>query len=241
MRRIVLAAFALCLVSTVFAQVDSTLHRVLPAKKETPSNDHFFLQLGYLTWTKQPDSIKTKGFPKSINVYVLLNFPFKTDPHWSVALGPGIGTDAMFFDKTSVGIAENTTAIRFRSLIDTTHFRKTKLVTAYLEAPVELRYRFNPEDDRKSVKLAVGAKVGFLISAHTKNVELQNTANQAINDFTLKEQSKHFFNKERLSVTGRVGYGAFSFFAAYGITPVFKEGMGPQVHPLTFGLTISGL
>src|SRR3982750_3011380 len=153
MRKIVIAALAVCLVSTAFAQ-DSTHHRIIPSEKEAPSNDHFLIQLGYLSWTGKPDSINTKGFPRSINVYVMLNFPFQTDPHWSVGIGPGIATDNMVFDKMLVGIKENTPTIRFNDASDTSHFKKFKLTTAFFEVPVELRYRFNPENDKKSVKLA---------------------------------------------------------------------------------------
>ena len=240
MRKIAIALFAVCLAGTVLGQ-DSTTRGVLPTIKETPSNDHFLIQLGHLSWTGQPDSIKTKGFSRSINFYLMLNFPFKTNPHWSVALGPGIATDNMFFDEMTIGIKENTSSIQFNDVSDTTHFKRYKLVTAFLEAPVELRYRFNPENDKRSVKLAVGAKVGTLLNAHIKGVTLQNSNNQTVNDYTLKENSKKFFSKQRLSLMGRVGYGPLSLFASYSVTPVFREGLGPAVRPLSIGLTLSGL
>lgn len=199
------------------------------------------IQLGHLNWVGAPDSIQTKGLPRTFNFYVMLNFPFKTDPHWSVAIGPGIATDNMYFDKMIVGIKENTSSIHFNDVSDTSHFKKFKLSTAFLEAPVELRYRFNPDDDAHSVKIAVGAKVGTLLSAKTKAVNLQNSSGQTENNYTEKEKSKRFFSRQRLSVMGRVGYGAFTLFASYSITPLFKEGLGPTVRPLTIGLTLSGL
>jgi hypothetical protein len=242
MRKIVIAVFAACLVSTAFAQTDSVIHNVIPGyKKETPSNDHFFIQLGYLTWTNKPDSIRTKGFPRSLSIYVMLNFPFKTNPHWSVAIGPGISSDNMYFDKMTVGIARTTPTLQFRDVSDTSHFKKYKLSTNYLEAPVEMRYRFNPNDDRKSVKIAFGAKVGVLVNAHVKGKTLQSTSDQTLNDYTAKEATKRFFNKQRLSVMGRVGVGSFTVFATYAITPLFQEALGPAIHPLTIGLNISGL
>ena len=241
MRKIVIAVIAICLFSTAFAQKDSTIRRILPTKKETPSNDHFFIQIGHLSWTGKPDSIKTKGLPRSLNIYILLNFPFKTNPHWSVALGPGIASDNMYFDKMTVGIKEATSSVLFHDVSDTTHFKRYKLSTNFLEVPVELRYRFNPNDDRHSVKIAVGAKVGTLLNAHIKGKILQNSSDQTLNDYTLKESSKQFFSRQRLSVMGRVGIGSFSLFASYSVTPVFKEGLGPTVRPLTIGLTLSGL
>jgi hypothetical protein len=242
MRKIVIAVLAVCLVSSAFAQKDSTIRKMMPgSKKEAPSNDHFFIQLGYLSWTGKPDSIRTKGMPRTLNMYVMLNFPFKTNPHWSVAIGPGIASDNMYFDKMTVGIARTTPAVQFMDVSDTAHFKKYKLSTNYLEAPVELRYRFNPEDDRKSVKVAVGAKVGVLINAHVKGVTLENVSNQTINDYTAKESTKRFFNKQRLSLMGRVGVGSFSVFASYAITSLYQEGLGPAIHPMSIGLNISGL
>lgn len=240
MRKIVFALIAICLFGAAFGQ-DSTLRRVIKAQKETPSNDHFMIQLGHLSWVGSPDSINTKGIPRTLNIYVMLNFPFKTNPHWSVALGPGIASDNMVFDKMTVGIKENTSNIRFNDVADTSHFKRYKLSTNYLEVPVELRYRFNPENDRKSVKIAIGAKVGTLLNAHTKGRILQNKGNQTIGDYTVKESSKKFFSKQRLSVMGRIGYGSLSLFASYSVTPVFKEGLGPTVRPLSIGLTLSGL
>jgi hypothetical protein len=241
MRKIVFAVFAIGMMCTAAMAQDSTLRKILPNKKEAPSNDHFFIQYGYLTWTGKPDSIKTKGLPHTLNIYVMLNFPFKTDPHWSVALGPGISSDNMIFDKMIVGIKESTPAVRFHDVSDTSHYKKYKLSTNYFEAPVELRYRFNPDNDRRSVKLAVGAKVGFLINAHTKGKTFESASNQTIGDYTVKELSKQFFSKQRLSVMGRVGYGPLTLYVSYSVTSVFKEGVGPAVHPLSIGLTLSAL
>jgi hypothetical protein len=240
MRKIVFAFIAVCLFSTAFGQ-DSTIRRLIPTKKETPSNDHFLIQFGHLTWMDSPDSIKTKGIPRTLNIYLMMNFPFKTNLHWSVALGPGIASDNMVFDKMTVGIKERTPSIPFNDVSDTSHFKRYKLSTNFLEVPVELRYRFNPDNDKKSVKIAIGAKVGTLLNAHTKGKVLQNSNNQTIGDYTVKESSKQFFNKQRLSVMGRIGYGSLSAFASYSITPVFKEGLGPSVRPLSIGLTLSGL
>ena len=243
MRRLVFAALVMFISSLAVAQ-DTTVtinKNILRPASEARSNDHFVLQLGHTMWTGIPDSIKTKGFSRSFNMYLMMDFPFKTNPHWSVAIGPGISTDNIFFDKMTVGIKDNTPAVRFNNVADTTHFKKYKLATAYLEAPVELRYRFNPDNDRRSVKIAVGAKIATLVNAHVKGKELQDKNNNTLIDYTMKESSKQFFNRTRLSVMGRVGFGHFSAFASYSVTPLFKEGEGPVVRPLTIGLTLSGL
>ena len=242
MRKVLLVVLSGMISTSLFAQNDSVARKAaLTPGNAVKGGDHFMIQLGYLTWNNKPDSIQTKGLPRTFNMYFLFDFPFKTNPKWSVAIGPGIATDHMFFNETTVGIARNTSNVVFDNVSDTNHFKKYKLTTAYLEAPVELRFSSNPYENKRSVKVAVGAKVGTLLSATVKGKELQNSADRTINDYTMKEKSKRFFNTTRLSGTARLGYGPFSLFASYGITPVFKEGVGPQVRPLTIGLTISGL
>jgi len=110
------------------------------------SKDHFLIQLGYGPWTQKPDSINTKGIPFSFNFYLMMAFPFPGNKRYSVAIGAGVGTDDQYFDKTYVDVSgQNSRKLTFTDVSDTTHFKKTKLKTTYLDAPVELRFSSNPE------------------------------------------------------------------------------------------------
>lgn len=44
----------------------------------------------------------------------------------------------------------------------------------------------------------------------------------------------------RLAATARVGYGALNLFAEYALTPLFKDGKGPELTPFNVGITIIG-
>ncbi len=240
MRRIVFTGFILLAALHVFAQNDTTA-RPKPTVALPRSNDHLILQLGYTTWNGKPDTINTSGFHRAFNAYFMLDFPFKSNPHFSAAIGGGVSTENVFFEKTIVDIKATTSTLPFRNAADIDHFKKYKIATTFLEAPVELRYSSNPDNNKKSFKMAVGAKVGILVNAHTKGKELQNKDGNTLNDYIVKENTKRFFNNNRVSVTGRVGYGNLSVFGAYALTALFKEGVGPDVKPLTIGLMLSGL
>lgn len=241
MRKIIFGALFLLLGSITFAQTDTSRNTRLLSPMQLPSNDHFMIQIGGASWADRPDSIRTKGFSRTFNMYVMLDFPFKTNPHFSVALGPGLATDHIFLDKVGAEIASNNPNLRFRNLTDTNAFKKFKVSTAFLEVPVELRFTGNPEAGSKSLKVALGAKVGTLLAAWTKGKNLQNKSGNTVNDYTVKEKSKRYFNSTRLSVTGRVGYGHFTLFGSYALTSVFKEGVAPKMNALSVGLAISGL
>ncbi len=207
------------------------------------AGDHIMVQLSNDRWMGSDDSITNhvKGFSRSANVYVMLNKPFKTNPRLSVAFGIGIGTSNIYFKNMSVDIKSNTSTMPFNNLDTLNRFKKYKLTTTYLEAPVEFRFTANPEKENKSIKFAIGAKVGTLLNAHTKGKTLQNKDGQTINSYTVKESSKKFFNSTRMAVTARVGYGNFSLFGSYQINNLFKDAVAPETKLLQVGICLSGL
>lgn len=203
--------------------------------------DHFMFQFGIDNWSGAPDSVNIKGLSRSYNIYFMFDFVFKTDPRWSVGLGAGVGSSNIYFDKTNVDVKSRATALPFKDVSNEDHFKRSKLNLTHLEAPVELRFSTNPENMDKSWKLAIGAKVGTLMGAHTKYKNLQNKDGQAINPYTMKESSKNFFNGTKLAGSFRAGYGNISLFGQYQITTVLKEGAGAEMRPYSIGITLSGL
>jgi hypothetical protein len=241
MKKILLFPVCALFVTSLLAQDDPKPKK----KKDIPDmsnrpNDHILLQFGYTGWAGKPDSINTSGFSKSINGYFMLDFPFKTNPKLSIALGPGISSDHILFAKTHVGIKDNTPTFVFSNQSDTNHFKKTKLATVYLEAPIEFRYSADPVTGKK-FKFAIGVKLGTLLNAHTRNSKFEGKTGNTINNYVMKEASKRFFNKNRISVMGRIGMGHFTLYGSYQLTALFKEGLGPVVKPFSVGITLSGL
>ncbi len=134
MKKLITLSLALAFVFPLFAQ-DSTTTTApastapAPATKTSKKNewakalsqrhgnDHFLLQIGYNGWSGIPDTINTKGIPRSFNMYFMFDFPFKTSPRFSVGIGVGLGTDNFYLDKTTVDIAGlegNTLSFRSR-------------------------------------------------------------------------------------------------------------------------------
>jgi hypothetical protein len=205
------------------------------------SSDHFMLQYGFDNWSTSVDSVKPSGFSRFFNVYLMLDKPFKTNPRYSVGLGLGIGSSNMFFKNRYVDVKSNASTLPFRNVDSINHFKKFKLTTIFLEAPIELRYSTDPENANKAFKVALGVKVGTLLTAYTKGKTLQDKNGNTINPYIAKESSKKFFNSTRLAATARIGLGIFSLYGSYQITGVLKEAAGPDIKPYSIGLAISGL
>ena len=200
------------------------------------ASDHFMFQVGYAGLGNK-DGLNTKGLSKTFNAYFLLDFRFKTNPKFSVALGPGIGTDNIYFNKTAIDVA-NRSGTTFKN--DTiTKYKKSKLATSYLELPLELRYSTKPTDMNSGWKFALGVKIGTMLDGKVKSkIDLDATGKGG---YIAKTKDKRNFNGTRLAAIARVGYGNVSLFGSYTLTDFFKAGFGPGVKPYSIGLAISGL
>lgn len=240
MRKLLVVALVLIAAVPAFSQTTKEKQ-----KKEILSRagDHFMIQLASDQWLNAPDSIKDhiKGLSRGLNVYVMLDKPFRADPRFSVAFGLGVGTSNIYFKKMNVDITSNQLALPFIATDTTQHFKKFKLSTAFLEVPLEVRFSANPERPNKSVKIALGVKLGTLLNAHTKGKILQDASDKTLINYTEKKTDKSYFNSTRLAATARIGYGNFSLFGAYNITAMFKDAVAADVKLLQVGLTLSGL
>jgi hypothetical protein len=238
MKKIVLVVFALASITAASAQKKKDWTKVTGR-----AGDHLMLQLTSDHWIGTPDSIKShmKGIARGLNAYVMLDKVFKGAPQFSVAFGVGVSTSNIYFKKYNIDIKGTSTNLAFQNLDSLDHFKKYKISMAYLEIPIELRYSFDPEHDMKSIKAAIGFKVGTLLNVHTKGKNLQDKSDKVINSFIQKETSKRYFNSTRIAATARIGYGNFSLFGSYQINNMFKDGVAPDTRLLQVGLTLSGL
>lgn len=243
-----LLLISLC-VSLVYAQAPNSGAPIPRVKKKgridlsNRPGDHLMVQFSSDHWTGTPDSIKSRmtGISRGANVYVMFDKPFKSDARFSIGIGAGVSTSNIYFKKMNVDIIAGGNTLPFTNLDSVNHYKKFKLSTAYLEVPVEFRFSADPEHDKKSIKGALGVKVGTLLSAHTKGKSLEDKTDKVINSYTEKLNRKNFFNSTRLSVTARVGYGIFSVFGSYQINNMFKDGVAPVIKPFQVGITLSGL
>lgn len=238
MKKLLFIVFALITVSAATAQEKKKIGGFM-----TRTGDHLMLQLSNDHWIGAPDSIKNrmKGLARGANVYVMLDQRFKGSPQWSVAFGLGVGTSNMYFKNMVVDIKSKTNTLPFRNVDSVDHFKKYKLTTAFLEIPLELRFTFDPENESKSIKAALGVKVGTLLNVHTKGKTLLDKNGATLNSYTAKETGKGYLNSTRLAATARVGYGNFSIFGSYQFNNMFKDGVAAEMKLFQIGLNLSGL
>ncbi len=245
MKKIVFVVTSCLFFNFVFSQ-DSSY--IAPAtsktiKLPTRSGDHLMIQLSSDHWTGVPDSISShqQGFSRGFNAYFMVDKPFRSSPKFSIGIGVGIGTSNIFFKRINVDVKAGGSVLPFTAADSTNHFKKYKLSTGFAEVPLEFRFTSKPLEPNKSFKIALGAKVGAIVNAHTKGKDLQDKNNNSINSYTQKEIGRRLINGTRFMGTARIGYGIISVFGAYQINNLLKDGAGANMKLYQVGITLSGL
>lgn len=109
-------------------------------------------------------------------------------------------------------------------------YKKNKLKTTAIHAPLMLHFETNPRKYRKSFRLSAGVYGELLTWAKTKQVSSEEGKRKFRDDFHL--------NRVRYGLVGQVGIGPINFYASYSLKELFKENEGPAVNPFNVGITI---
>jgi hypothetical protein len=181
---------------------------VAQMEDKSVSRDKFIFDISYNSWLNSPDKISHLHW-KSIGVG--LNF-YKDIPLGkssnSFAIGLGYTIDKVHsnvkFSYRSVGV--------YKVLgTDQQGYLENKLVTQYLELPIEFRFRTKGE---AALHCHLGIKGGYLIHDFMRVKELGNK---------VKRLDHPHLRKFRYGPSFRFGYSNFNVFAYYSLSPLFDN------------------
>jgi len=111
-------------------------------------------------------------------------------------------------------------------------YRKNKLRESFVTVPLLLELNTSRRDSR-NFHIAFGVIGGLKLGSSTKQIFTVNT-----HTFETKRKDDYNLFPFKLDATVRVGYGAFTMFATYSLTPLFEYGKGPELYPFTVGIRI---
>lgn len=235
MNRIIVALF--CILSLpVFAQKDKDVTEKVKIDFKAPK-DRLAIDLNFCNWIhNQENGFQTKWYGRGISIYYYYDIQIKKS---RVSFAPGLGFSSSNIYHNSLLI--DTNGISFTPLSANTtpkesDVKNNKISLNYIDIPLELRIRTNPDKHDNMVKFAIGFKAGFRIDAHTK-MRIKNSEENKV----YKEKRFPDFNVVRCGPTLRIGYSAFNVTAYYGILGVFKNNRGPQANEFSVGISFNGL
>ena len=166
--------------------------------------------------------------------YLAFNIVDEYIPFWEEKIGMTIGFgiefnkyklsrsyDIVNVNDSTFGIVDS------MKVIDKNLFKSTML-----NLPIMLETNLG-KDAEHSFHLSAGAMLSYRLGSKTKQ-------KYSLDGEKYKDKSRGDFNMEewRLSLVARVGYGRFTVFANYSLTPFFKEDRGPELYPFSVGIAL---
>lgn len=112
---------------------------------------------------------------------------------------------------------------------------QNRLKTFYATLPLMLGVDFS-KPGHKALHLAVGVVTGVRFASYTKEKYSEGGT-------VIKKNTREDFNLNpfRVNAQARLGYGNFTLFANYALTPMYKDNTGsPDLYPFSFGVSFGG-
>ncbi|WP_229311034.1 outer membrane beta-barrel protein [Larkinella soli] len=106
--------------------------------------------------------------------------------------------------------------------------KKSKLTVCSVNIPFVPRVSFYNRSGRKIFHLGVGAYAGYRVDSYSKIKELDGDKD--------RRHSNFYLNDFRYGAVVHLGIVKTNFFVKYDLNPMFKEGKGPDVRALSFGI-----
>ncbi len=190
------------------------------------------------TFSEVVNDLTQKWFNRGLNLYFTWDIPLgdKKSSNFSFAPGLGLSMHNVYTNARPTSFANDSTA--FYS-IENVSKRNNKFGTTHVEAPLEFRFHTNPDQFGRSWKVAVGLRLGILMS---RNAKFRGTLEDPNGSpITVKEKMLDIKGMARYRVgpSVRLGYGNISLVGYMSLTDLFEANKGPQVRPFSIGITFN--
>lgn len=161
-------------------------------------------------------------------------FAFKNERKtFGIVTGMGISFNDYTFDLPVTIEKQDGYGMLVPATLDPQTTKKSKLHVNYLTVPLFLEVKTPLRMGHSRLYIAGGIIGGLYLGAHTKYKTHSGD----------KEKSKSNFhiNQWKYDVTARIGFGDFCIFANYNMTSLFKDSLGPEIHPLMIGFSFPNI
>ena len=218
MRKLFFSVLFLALTShSVYSQVISE-----SAKRKVTVGVDVFTDL----WQNVPDNMSLRTIHQGASVFGMYNFQLGESTS-TFGVGLGIRNHNMYSNSKIDTIKGD--VITFSPI--TEQYKRSKINLTYLDIPMELKFRFKNE-----MKLGVGFKIGYLISSKEKYIG--DTPEKATR-VTIKQKTISQLEPYTYGFTFRFGYKSVNLFGYYQISQMFKRDKGPELYPVSIGITLT--
>lgn len=205
-----------------------------------------FLDFGFNFLNNIPEDLKTRFIhSRSFNIYYQTQIDLGEGTGLTFNPGIGVGTDKLAFREdqnlfNNPDIGPESSRLQDISSVygDNISISKNNVSLNYIEIPLEFRYHFKKSNYNRSMRVAVGGKIGYLMNAHTK---IEYTDQDGLTR-RIKDRQSYGLNPLRYGIYTRMGFPGFNVWGYYGLNTVFQNNRGPfntQANQVNFGVSFT--
>jgi len=200
-------------------------------------SDRIVINLYTDIWKCADSGMTVSPYSPGFDIYGMYDTPLGKSK-FSFALGLGFGTENLRSDAMPKSDTSKTFFEKIPSSVNGNKisYDINKITLTYIDIPLELRFR-KENKKGKAFKFSIGGKLGYLVNNHTKYKGTDLTDG----DGNVKYKIYNIPNIEslRYGATVRFGYSFFNIYGYYSFTKIFKENKGPQMYPISVGISIT--
>lgn len=192
--------------------------------------DQFYIGFTYNMLMIKPKGFHDRKFSSGFTGGFVRDFPFNKQRNKAFGVGLGATYNKYFQDMI---IARGVDGQNQYSIIEPgKDYKKNKFDEVLIDIPLEYRYRTSTAASHKFFRVYSGLRASYV---------LYNKSRFTDNEFDLTYTGNKDYNPIRLSAFTSLGYNTWNFYAAFGLTPIFKssakiDGKSVELHPLHLGI-----
>ncbi|CAN5148993.1 hypothetical protein BH23BAC1_BH23BAC1_01940 [soil metagenome] len=157
---------------------------------------------------------------RSVDIYYIADVPLGDS---RFIFNPGLGLGLERFGFANDITLERTPTGTVITPLSEMEVNSSLLVANYVDIPLEVRFHANRLNPNRGFNMALGGKIGFLYSSHTK-INFEEMGDPV----TLKRKEHNNLNRLRYGITARMGIGRFNAYYFHALSPLFRGNEGPE-------------
>ena len=199
-------------------------------EKPVVFRDRLIMDIYHSFWMGMPTQVSHMKFDPGFNVSAIWDFKLKEKP---IAFGLGVGVSYYTqFSNALLRYDEPSDLMRYYVLPESVKYNLLKMNYLNVNIPLEFRYR-HPN----GFKFSVGARVGLVCEVSQKyKGQDPSTASDTTMYKNLRMEHKMKYN---VDVYTRIGWKFINAYYSFQVTPLFTNGKGPKIYPMSVGISLS--
>ena len=180
----------------------------IPSKKTSYREDQWYTTLSFLLANESIDGFRSNGLSQAFSIGFIRDYPLNIESNKAVGVGLGYGINN--FGSNLTVVQGSNSSYQFNLIQNTLLASKNRLITHFIEVPLEYRWRTSTVNDYTFWRIYAGYLFRYNFFSKSKPFTGSSTVLDEVNKVT-----------HALKVSA--GYNTWNIYVEYSLSPYFKK------------------